>query len=407
MDHDSMDQVVTLWKRCVKAMPTNKIKRTKGRESLIDRPNNQKLLESEDYEILLSTDKNVSNGPEVKAKDALLQHPFIVTNAVELEVLTYHQAKGHQTMRIVEIKRGDDNWLYNTGDGLSRVGLLEVLSHSELSISFEIAIRDIADTFNREVKAVDGTIPATPYHKLTRFLDIGVCIDFVVVSPGIMPHGLSRHKNADIPDDDWFCPKSQKLHLVDLAGRKKTGANGTRKVGVIQEFMNDALDSALDSDDMEDEIDEELDRVLIATFDSDDSYLGELWVLLEFSSVKSKEAFRDNVGVSSWFSEIRQASFDINPDGRIVGIELKVYSIEPHMDFEHSKIVTGWGNITTLMTLMWKLFPLETKYDVHIRQSQIFIENFKIIFRWKSVFGFVLRSPWLTPDLVEDPDEEE
>ncbi|GJY79544.1 hypothetical protein Tco_0485345 [Tanacetum coccineum] len=45
------------------------------------------------------------------------------------------------------------------------------------------------------------------------------------------------------------------------------------------------------------------------------SYLEELWVLLEFYSVKSKEAFRDNVGVSSWFSEIRQASLDINPDG--------------------------------------------------------------------------------------------
>ncbi|GKA83470.1 hypothetical protein Tco_0805065 [Tanacetum coccineum] len=58
------------------------------------------------------------------------------------------------------------------------------------------------------------------------------------------------------------------IWLILLA--KKTGANGTRKVGVIQEFMNDALDSALDSDDMEDEIDEELDRVLIATFDSDD-----------------------------------------------------------------------------------------------------------------------------------------
>ncbi|GKB11596.1 nucleotide-binding alpha-beta plait domain-containing protein [Tanacetum coccineum] len=53
------------------------------------------------------------------------------------------------------------------------------------------------------------------------------------------------------------------------------------------------------------------------------SYLGELWVLLEFSSVKSKEAFRDNVGVSSWFSEIRQASFDINPDGRIVWVEIE------------------------------------------------------------------------------------
>ncbi|GJT04037.1 RNA-directed DNA polymerase, eukaryota [Tanacetum coccineum] len=65
------------------------------------------------------------------------------------------------------------------------------------------------------------------------------------------------------------------------------------------------------------------------------SYLGELWVLLEFSSVKSKEAFRDNVGVSSWFSEIRQASFDINPDGRIVWVEIEVYWIR-------AKEVPGW-----------------------------------------------------------------
>nr|GEU85985.1 hypothetical protein [Tanacetum cinerariifolium] len=36
-----------------------------------------------------------------------------------------------------------------------------------------------------------------------------------------------------------------------------------------------------------------------------------------------KEAFRDNVGVSSWFSEIRQASLDIKPDGRIVWVEVE------------------------------------------------------------------------------------
>nr|GEX03504.1 nucleotide-binding alpha-beta plait domain-containing protein [Tanacetum cinerariifolium] len=47
-------------------------------------------------------------------------------------------------------------------------------------------------------------------------------------------------------------------------------------------------------------------------------YLGELWVLLEFSSSKTKEPFRVNVGASSWFSEIRQASLDIIPDGHIV-----------------------------------------------------------------------------------------
>nr|GEW10081.1 hypothetical protein [Tanacetum cinerariifolium] len=36
-------------------------------------------------------------------------------------------------------------------------------------------------------------------------------------------------------------------------------------VGVIEDFMNDALHSALDSDDMKDEIDEEIERVLTAS----------------------------------------------------------------------------------------------------------------------------------------------
>ncbi|GJX77865.1 nucleotide-binding alpha-beta plait domain-containing protein [Tanacetum coccineum] len=75
------------------------------------------------------------------------------------------------------------------------------------------------------------------------------------------------------------------------------------------------------------------------------SYLGELWVLLEFSSVKSKEAFRDNVGVSSWFSEIRQASFDINPDGRIVWVEIEGVPLKLWTLNTFKRIVTRWGNL--------------------------------------------------------------
>ncbi|GKD17146.1 RNA-directed DNA polymerase, eukaryota, partial [Tanacetum coccineum] len=52
-------------------------------------------------------------------------------------------------------------------------------------------------------------------------------------------------------------------------------------------------------------------------------YMGELWVLLEFASTKSKELFRDNVGVGSWFSELKQASIEFNPDGRVVWVEVK------------------------------------------------------------------------------------
>ncbi|GJW24939.1 RNA-directed DNA polymerase, eukaryota, reverse transcriptase zinc-binding domain protein [Tanacetum coccineum] len=83
------------------------------------------------------------------------------------------------------------------------------------------------------------------------------------------------------------------------------------------------------------------------------SYLGELWVLLEFSSVKSKKAFRDNVGVSSWFSLCgRQASFDINPDGRIVWVEIKGVPLKLWTLNTFKRIVTRGGELIDPNTLM-------------------------------------------------------
>ncbi|GJW67127.1 hypothetical protein Tco_0121551 [Tanacetum coccineum] len=45
------------------------------------------------------------------------------------------------------------------------------------------------------------------------------------------------------------------------------------------------------------------------------SYLGELWVLLEFETAKAKDSFRGNVGVGSWFSVIKQAYAEFVPEG--------------------------------------------------------------------------------------------
>ncbi|GKC46689.1 hypothetical protein Tco_1064411 [Tanacetum coccineum] len=53
------------------------------------------------------------------------------------------------------------------------------------------------------------------------------------------------------------------------------------------------------------------------------SYLGELWVLLEFETAKAKDSFRGNVGVGSWFSVIKQAYAEFVPEGRLVWVELE------------------------------------------------------------------------------------
>ncbi|GJR29249.1 hypothetical protein Tco_1105481 [Tanacetum coccineum] len=103
------------------------------------------------------------------------------------------------------------------------------------------------------------------------------------------------------------------------------------------------------------------------------SYLGELWVLLEFSSVKSKEAFRDNVGVSSWFSEIRQASFDINPDGRIVWVEIEGVPLKLWTLNTFKRIVTR-----KVYWIRVKEVPLVGHPDLGIRSSVMNFEERKL-----------------------------
>nr|GEU64823.1 zinc finger, CCHC-type [Tanacetum cinerariifolium] len=52
-------------------------------------------------------------------------------------------------------------------------------------------------------------------------------------------------------------------------------------------------------------------------------YMGEIWVMLEFSIENSMQLFRDNVSVGSWFSQINQASMDFVTKGRIAWVELE------------------------------------------------------------------------------------
>nr|GEW39854.1 nucleotide-binding alpha-beta plait domain-containing protein [Tanacetum cinerariifolium] len=52
-------------------------------------------------------------------------------------------------------------------------------------------------------------------------------------------------------------------------------------------------------------------------------YMGELWVMLEFDSSKSKDSFRVNVGVNSWFSKIKKTDVEFIPNGRIVWVEIE------------------------------------------------------------------------------------
>nr|GEV65319.1 RNA-directed DNA polymerase, eukaryota, reverse transcriptase zinc-binding domain protein [Tanacetum cinerariifolium] len=135
-------------------------------------------------------------------------------------------------------------------------------------------------------------------------------------------------------------------------------------------------------------------------------YLGELWVLLEFSSSKTKEAFRDNVGVGSWFLELRKASLDIHPDRRIVWVEVEGISLKLWTKNTFRRIAKKWGDLIDVgdmneNCLHSKRICLFTKSP-----SNIF-ETFKIIFQGKVFWIRAKEVPGWVFKLLEESEYEE
>ncbi|GKB98190.1 nucleotide-binding alpha-beta plait domain-containing protein, partial [Tanacetum coccineum] len=74
-------------------------------------------------------------------------------------------------------------------------------------------------------------------------------------------------------------------------------------------------------------------------------YMGELWVMLEFDSCKTKDLFRSNVGVGSWFSVLQQASLDFIVEGRSAWIEIEGVPFKLWSDSTFKKIANKWGEL--------------------------------------------------------------
>ncbi|GJW31588.1 RNA-directed DNA polymerase, eukaryota [Tanacetum coccineum] len=61
--------------------------------------------------------------------------------------------------------------------------------------------------------------------------------------------------------------------------------------------------------------------------------------------VLAKELFRDNVGVGSWFSVLRQASHDFTPEGRIAWVDVEGIPFKFWSGKTFKKIATKWGEL--------------------------------------------------------------
>nr|GFB76753.1 nucleotide-binding alpha-beta plait domain-containing protein [Tanacetum cinerariifolium] len=135
-------------------------------------------------------------------------------------------------------------------------------------------------------------------------------------------------------------------------------------------------------------------------------YLGELWVLIEFDSCKTKDHFKQNVRVGSWFSVLQQAMPDLTIEGRIAWIDIEGVPLKLWSDKTFNRIALKWGNLVDVDEEDESCY-YSKRICVFIKSGQIICESFKIIFRgkvfWiraKEVSGWVL-------EFNDDYDDEE
>nr|GEW44279.1 nucleotide-binding alpha-beta plait domain-containing protein [Tanacetum cinerariifolium] len=74
-------------------------------------------------------------------------------------------------------------------------------------------------------------------------------------------------------------------------------------------------------------------------------YMGELWVMLEFSSEESTKLFRDNVSTNVWFSQVIEANNEFENDGRIAWVEVEGIPFKLWMRNTFKRIASKWGEL--------------------------------------------------------------
>ncbi|GJX89529.1 nucleotide-binding alpha-beta plait domain-containing protein [Tanacetum coccineum] len=135
-------------------------------------------------------------------------------------------------------------------------------------------------------------------------------------------------------------------------------------------------------------------------------YMGELWVLLEFDSCKTKDLFRSNVGVGSWFSVLQQAFIDFTVEGRCAWIEIEGVPFKLWSDNTFKKIANKWGDLLDVDDQEEFGFH-SRRLCIHTKLQWNIFESFKIVYRGKVFWIRAKEVLGWTPDLMEEPDEED
>nr|GEU98764.1 nucleotide-binding alpha-beta plait domain-containing protein [Tanacetum cinerariifolium] len=135
-------------------------------------------------------------------------------------------------------------------------------------------------------------------------------------------------------------------------------------------------------------------------------YMGELWVMVEFESSKSKVSFKEYVGVNSWFSEIKQAEVDFMPMGRIAWVEIEGIPFKFWSGNTFNKVAEKWGKLLDVDDQENSCYHSK-RLCIYTKGQQNISDTFKLIYRGKIFWVRAKEVPGWVPEFMEESDEEE
>ncbi|GJV80215.1 RNA-directed DNA polymerase, eukaryota [Tanacetum coccineum] len=128
------------------------------------------------------------------------------------------------------------------------------------------------------------------------------------------------------------------------------------------------------------------------------SYLGGMWVMLEFETEDIKKNLMVHTGINSWFDVIQDAETDFVSDERIVWVDIEGVPLKAWSRETFTRIAKKWGEMLELEdnadnSFGRKRICIKTKNPVSILESfkiivkgKIFMVRAKELFTWNPSF---------------------
>nr|GEY75476.1 nucleotide-binding alpha-beta plait domain-containing protein [Tanacetum cinerariifolium] len=129
-------------------------------------------------------------------------------------------------------------------------------------------------------------------------------------------------------------------------------------------------------------------------------------VMFEFTTEEVKNKFQSCTTISSWFSQIQQATCNFTTDGRVSWVEVEGIPLKMWSENTFKRIASKWGVLIHVDDHEDSVFHSK-RICISTTTQFIISESFRITYKGKSYWIRAKEVPGWVPDFVEDTDDED